>query len=134
MFQLDGKIALVTGASKGIGAAMARALAEFGARVVLSSRKQEAVDTVAGQFKADGLEATGIAANMGSIDEIQSLVDKTIEVYGGLDIVINNAAANPVFGPKLPGMIGSMARVKDLYGKVTDAHTKQPVRSDSLVD
>ncbi|MDH3858061.1 MAG: glucose 1-dehydrogenase [Gammaproteobacteria bacterium] len=98
-FQLDGKIALVTGASKGIGEAMARGLAEFGAKVVVSSRKQKAVDTVAVAFKADGLEATGIAANMGSIDDIHALVNKMVEVYGGIDIVINNAAANPVFGP-----------------------------------
>jgi len=99
LFRLDGKVALVTGASKGIGEAMARGLAEFGAKVVLSSRKQEAVDAVAEEFKANCLEATGMAANMGNIDDIQSLVDQTVEVYGGLDIVINNAAANPVFGP-----------------------------------
>jgi dehydrogenase/reductase SDR family protein 4 len=99
LFQLDGKVALVTGASKGIGEAIARGLAEFGAKVVVSSRKQEAVDAVASAFKADGLEATGIAANMGSLDDIHHLVDETIETYGGLDIIINNAAANPVFGP-----------------------------------
>ena len=99
LFRLDGKVALVTGASKGIGEVMARGLAEFGAKVVLSSRKQEAVDAVAEEFKVNGLEATGMAANMGNIDDIQSLVDQTVEVYGGLDIVINNAAANPVFGP-----------------------------------
>mgnify|MGYP001811682626 FL=1 len=99
MFQLDGKVALVTGASKGIGEAMAYALAGFGARVVVSSRKQDAVDDAADSFKTDGLEATGIAANMGNISDIQSLVDKTVKVYGGLDIIINNAAANPVFGP-----------------------------------
>jgi NAD(P)-dependent dehydrogenase (short-subunit alcohol dehydrogenase family) len=74
-------------------------LAEFGAKVVLSSRKQDAVETVAEEFKANGLEATGIAANMGNIDDIQPLVEKTVEIYGGLDIIINNAAANPVFGP-----------------------------------
>ena len=99
LFQLDGKVALVTGASKGIGEAMARGLAEFGASVVVSSRKQEAVDAVAETFKSDGLEATGIAANMSSIEDIHGLVDKTVDTYGGLDIIINNAAVNPVFGP-----------------------------------
>ncbi len=99
LFQLDGKIALITGASKGIGEAMARGLAEFGAKVVISSRKQDAVDTVADAFRAGGLDATGIAANMSSIEDIHALVDKTVETYGGLDIIINNAAANPVFGP-----------------------------------
>ncbi len=99
LFQLDGKVALITGASKGIGEAMARGLAEFGAKVVVSSRKQEAVDAVAEAFRGDGLEAIGIAANMGNIEQTHALVDKTVAAYGGLDIIINNAAANPVFGP-----------------------------------
>ena len=99
LFNLDGKVALITGASKGIGEAMARGLVEFGAKVVVSSRKQEAVDEVATALKADGFEASGIAANMGKLDDIASLVDKTVETYGGIDIIINNAAANPVFGP-----------------------------------
>ena len=99
LFQLDGKVALITGASKGIGEAMARGLAEFGAKVVVSSRKQEAVDAVAEAFRADGLEAIGIAENTGNIEQAQALVDKTVEAYGGLDIIINNAAVNPVFGP-----------------------------------
>jgi len=99
LIQLDGKIALVTGASKGIGEAMARGLAEFGAKVVISSRKQESVDAVAETFKSDGLEAIGIAANMGNIEDIHMLIDKCVETCGGLDIIINNAAANPVFGP-----------------------------------
>jgi NAD(P)-dependent dehydrogenase (short-subunit alcohol dehydrogenase family) len=99
LFQLDGKVALVTGASKGIGEAIARGLAEFGARVVVSSRKQEAVDAVAGAFKADGLQAIGIAANMSNIEDIHALVEQTQEAYGGIDIIVNNAAVNPVFGP-----------------------------------
>ncbi len=67
LFQLDAKIALITGASKGIGEAIARGLAEFGAKVVISSRKQDALDDVAEAFRAGGLDATGIAANMSSI-------------------------------------------------------------------
>ena len=99
LFQLDNKVAIVTGASKGIGEAMARGLAEFGAKVVISSRKRESVDAVAESFQNDGLEAIAIAANMGNIEEAQTLIDKTVEAYGGIDIIINNAAANPVFGP-----------------------------------
>ena len=99
LFQLDNKVAIVTGASKGIGEAMARGLAEFGAKVVISSRKRESVDAVAESFQNDGLEAIAIAANMGNVEEAHALVDQTVDAYGGIDIIINNAAANPVFGP-----------------------------------
>ena len=99
LFQLDNKVAIVTGASKGIGEAMARGLAEFGAKVVISSRKRESVDAVAESFQNDGLEAIAIAANMGNVEEVQTLIDQTVDAYGGIDIIINNAAANPVFGP-----------------------------------
>jgi len=99
LFQLDGKVALITGASKGIGEAIARGLAEFGAKVVVSSRKQNAVDAVAKEFQVAGLNVTGIAANMGKVEEAHALVDKTVKAYGGIDIIINNAATNPVFGP-----------------------------------
>ena len=99
LFQLDGKVAIVTGASKGIGEAMARGLAEFGAKIVVSSRKQEAVDAVAETFKNDGLEAIAIAANMGNVEEAHALIDQSVDAYGGIDIIVNNAAANPVFGP-----------------------------------
>jgi NAD(P)-dependent dehydrogenase (short-subunit alcohol dehydrogenase family) len=119
LFQLDGKVALITGASKGIGEAMARGLAEFGAKVVVSSRKQEAVDAVAEAFRADGLEAIGIAANMGNIEQAHALVDKTVEAYGGLDIVINNAAANPVFGP-------IQQTEERAFNKIIDVNLKGP--------
>lgn len=119
LFRLDGKVALVTGASKGIGEAMARGLAEFGARVVLSSRKQEAVDAVAESFRSDGLDATGIAANIGNIDEIQILVEKTVDTFGGLDIIINNAAANPVYGPL-------QNTEESAFDKIIDVNLKGP--------
>jgi NAD(P)-dependent dehydrogenase (short-subunit alcohol dehydrogenase family) len=98
-FNLDGKVAIVTGSSKGIGESMARGLAEHGAKVVVSSRNQDAVDEVAAQFKADGLEATGIACHVGKEDQREALLAKTIETYGGVDILINNAAINPFYGP-----------------------------------
>jgi len=98
-FDLKGKVAVVTGASKGIGEAMARGLAEFGAQVVVSSRKLEAVEEVAKSFRADGYDATAVAAHIGDMDQARALIDRTLEIYGGVDIVINNAATNPVFGP-----------------------------------
>jgi len=98
-FELNDKVAVVTGASKGIGEAMAHGLAEFGARVVLSSRKQEAVDEVADRFKKEGLEARGIACHVGDAGQREALVQKTLDAYGRIDILINNAATNPYFGP-----------------------------------
>ena len=98
-FRLDGKTAIVTGASKGIGEAIAYALAEAGANVVVSSRKQEAVDEVARQLKAKGYEALAIAANTGDGDQLRALVEQAIQAFGGIDIIVNNAAANPTFGP-----------------------------------
>lgn len=99
LFDLKGKVAIVTGSSKGIGEAMARGLAEFGASVVISSRKQEAVDEVAAAYRADGLEAIGIACHIGDADQRKQLIEQTVERYGRLDILINNAATNPYFGP-----------------------------------
>ena len=99
LFSLKDKVAIVTGSSKGIGESMARGLAEFGAKVIISSRKQDAVDEVAARFKEDGLEATGIACHVGDEEQLKMLVAKTKELYGGVDILINNAATNPVFGP-----------------------------------
>ena len=98
-FKLEGKVALVTGASKGIGEAMAEALAEAGAKVIVSSRKQEAVEEVAQNIRNKGGEATAIAANVGDEDSMKALVELSLTKYGGVDILINNAAANPVFGP-----------------------------------
>ena len=99
--RLDGRVAIVTGASKGIGEATARALAEAGARVVVSSRKQEAVDEVAHAISGAGGEAMAVACNVGRPDEARALVERTIAEWGGVDVVVNNAAVNPVYGPVL---------------------------------
>ncbi|MBB4080919.1 NAD(P)-dependent dehydrogenase (short-subunit alcohol dehydrogenase family) [Lewinella aquimaris] len=98
-FDLTDRVAIVTGSSKGIGEAMARGLAEFGAKVIVSSRSQEAVDEVAATYREDGLEATGIACHVGDPAARQQLIDRTIATYGRLDILINNAATNPYYGP-----------------------------------
>jgi len=97
-FDLTGKVAIITGASKGIGEAIAHALAEHGARVLVSSRKPEAVQSVAEALRQRGHEAHAFAANAGNPAELYALVEQTVSHFGRLDIVVNNAAANPVFG------------------------------------
>lgn len=98
-FDLTGRVAVVTGASKGIGEAIARGLAEFGAKVVVSSRKLESVEEVAARFQADGLTAMGIACHVGKSEQQDTLIAKTLDAYGQIDILVNNAAVNPYFGP-----------------------------------
>lgn len=101
MFDIRGKVAIVTGASRGIGQAIAEAFADAGAKVVVSSRKQESVDEVAAAIKAKGGEAIGIAAHNGEKAALQALVQATVDAYGTADILVNNAATNPHFGPVL---------------------------------
>ena len=97
-FDLTGRVAIVTGASRGIGRAIAEQYARAGAKVVLSSRKQDALDEVAEQIRHAGGEAIGIAAHNGDKEALQSLVEQTENRYGKLDILVNNAATNPHFG------------------------------------
>ncbi len=100
-FDLTGKVAVVTGSSRGIGKSIAAHLAEAGARVVISSRKQPACDAVAAEINAQhgAGRAIAIAASISSKDALKALVDKTVEAFGRLDIVVCNAASNPYYGP-----------------------------------
>jgi len=98
---LSGQVAIVTGASRGIGQSIAEWYAEAGAKVVLASRKQDALDEVAAGIKEKGGEAMGIAAHTGKKETLTELVAKTVEAYGKVDILVNNAATNPHFGPVL---------------------------------
>lgn len=98
VFSLAGKTALITGASKGIGEAIAQFFAANGASVVINSRKQEELNLVAHSINTQGGICTGIAANAGDISACKELVEKTVALYGGIDILVNNAASNPVFG------------------------------------
>lgn len=115
-FRLDGRVAIITGASKGIGASIAQTLAENGAKVVVSSRKQAAVDEVASEIKAAGAKALAVAAHVGDTQALQTLVNTTLEHFGRIDIVINNAATNPVFGP-LEDSVDAMDKIMQVNVK-----------------
>ena len=98
LFDLSGRVALITGASRGIGEATARLLAEQGAHVIVSSRKQEDLDQVAATITAAGGKATAIAAHQGESAALKNLMAEIAEKFGRLDILVNNAATNPYFG------------------------------------
>ena len=99
LFDLTGKIAVITGSSKGIGRAIAERMAEHGAKVVISSRKPEPCEEVAAGIRAKGGEAIVVPCHVAHKDQLQNLVDKTIAQWGGIDILVGNAGINPYFGP-----------------------------------
>ena len=101
LFDLSGRVAVVTGASRGIGEAIARALAAAGARVVLASRKLESLQAVADSIQADGGEAIAVACHTGRAADAEALAARAEEAFGGVDILVNNAATSPHFGPLL---------------------------------
>ncbi len=100
-FDLTGQVALVTGASRGIGSAVASALAAAGARLVLVSRKLEGVEAVAELIRSSGCEALAVACHTGRARDVEALAARVRETWGGVDVLVNNAATNPHFGPLL---------------------------------
>ena len=98
---LTDKVVVITGASRGIGASIARAAATAGASVVLASRKQEALDSVAEEIRASGGTALPVATHTGHPDQVDALFERTIEEFGAVHGLVNNAATNVYFGPML---------------------------------
>jgi NAD(P)-dependent dehydrogenase (short-subunit alcohol dehydrogenase family) len=96
---LEGKVAIVTGGSRGIGRSIAIGLAEAGADVAIAARKPEALGEAQAAIEATGRRALGVPTNVRRLDELQQLVDRTASELGRVDILVNNAGTNPVFGP-----------------------------------
>jgi NAD(P)-dependent dehydrogenase (short-subunit alcohol dehydrogenase family) len=116
-FDLTGKVAIVTGSSRGIGRSIALTMASLGARVVVSSRKREACEAVAEEIRANGGEAIVIPCNISRKEEVEALISGTKSQLGGIDILVCNAAVNPYYGP-LSGIDDSA------FDKVMNANVK----------
>ena len=101
LFDMSGKVALITGSSRGIGRAIAERMAEAGAKVVISSRKAEACEEVAARIRAAGGDAIAQAASISDKAALRGLVDRTLAEWGRIDVLVCNAAVNPYFGPLL---------------------------------
>ena len=101
LFSLQDRVAIITGASRGIGEAIALRMAEAGASVVLAARKPEALQAVVARIEAAGGKALAVPAHTGKAEDIEALVQKAVAHFGKVDVLVNNAATNPYFGPML---------------------------------
>ena len=120
MFNLKDKVAVVTGASRGIGKAIAIQLSEAGAKVIISSRKYNECEKVANEIKSKGFKAEVIPCHVGRKEEIRNLVKETINKYNGIDILVSNAGTNPAYGP--------LATLNDnAFDKVLDVNLKSSI-------
>ena len=115
-FDLTDRVAIVTGGSRGIGRAIAGSFAAMGARVVVASRKGDACEAAAAEIESEGGRAIGVATHVGDLDDLARLVDRTVDAFGGVDIVVNNAA-NALTQP-----IGSITA--EAWQKSTDTNVR----------
>jgi NAD(P)-dependent dehydrogenase (short-subunit alcohol dehydrogenase family) len=113
-FDLTGRVAVVTGASRGIGEAIARGLAQYGAEVIVSSRKLEGCQAVANQIVSDGGKARAIACHIGDMAALESLFGEVQADHGRLDVLVNNAATNPYYGHVLDTDLGAFQKTVDV--------------------
>lgn len=114
IFNLSGRVALVTGGSRGIGRAIAMLLARHGAAIVVSSRKLAGCDAVASEIRAAGGKASALACHMGDVDQIVAAFRAIDARHGRIDILINNAATNPYFGPAVDMEIAAFQKTVDV--------------------
>lgn len=113
-FSLEGKVTVITGAARGIGRAIALRFSQAGAKVVVSDREQKDVQVVADEIKnADG-DALAVQAHVGHLDQLEALVRQTVETYGRVDVMVNNAGINPHFGPLLAADEGQVEKTLDV--------------------
>jgi len=125
-FDLTDKVAIITGSSRGIGRSIAETMAGLGAKVVVSSRRTEACESVAAAIRDRGGEATVIPCNVSRKNEVDALVAGTLTHYGQIDILVCNAAVNPVFGP--------LAQLSDeAFDKIMGANVKSNIWLANLV-
>jgi NAD(P)-dependent dehydrogenase (short-subunit alcohol dehydrogenase family) len=127
LFDLTGRVAIVTGSTKGIGRAMAEGLAQAGAAVVVSSRKQDLCDEVAADIAATtGAETFARACHVGDWDGIPAFVDAVVERFGRIDVLVNNAGINPA-------RVGASDMTLDYWRKVFSVNLEGPLRTSQLV-
>lgn len=119
-FDLSNKVAIITGSTKGIGRAIAEALARAGASVVISSRKADRCEEVANAIKSEGHEATAIACHIGNREDVEHLVSETKVRYGKIDVLVCNAAVNPYYGP-------TSGLGDDAFTKVMDSNVRSNI-------
>ena len=124
-FRCDGKVAVVTGGSKGLGRAMALGFAEAGADVVVTSRKLDACEAVAEEVRALGRRALAVSCHVGDWSQCSALVDTSVQEFGRIDILVNNAGIAPV-PPSLLGV------TEELFDKTVGVNLKGPLRLSAL--
>ena len=126
LFDLSGKVALVTGGSRGLGRAMTLAFAERGADVIVASRKAQNCEAVAEEARAFGVRALPYGCHVGHWGELEGLADAAYRAFGKVDVLVNNAGMSPLY-PKLSAV------TEDLFDKVIDVNLKGPYRLSALL-